>query len=171
MNETINTLLLRRSIRDYEGKLVDECILNEIMKAGTYAPSARNSQSSIIIHVKDEKVRMKIKELSKIIRGVDAFYNAPHMILVLSRFDSFCPIQDGSLVLGNMMVAAKSLGVGTCWINCLKDILKLPEAKELKDLIDPNDEYIAVGALILGYPKDDKWPDEKAKKEDYIRVI
>ena len=171
MNETINTLYTRRSIRDYEEMQVNEEILNEIMKAGTYAPSARNSQSSIIIYVKDENVRLKIKELSKIIRGMDAFYNAPHMMLVLSKAESFCPIQDGSLVLGNMMVAARSLGVGTCWINCLKDILKLPEAKDIKDLIDPNDEYIAVGALILGYPKDKEWPSEKPKKQDYIKVI
>ena len=62
MNETINTLYLRRSIRDYEERLVEEYILDEIMKAGTYAASARNSQSSIIIHVKDEQIRLKIKE-------------------------------------------------------------------------------------------------------------
>lgn len=171
MNETINTLKLRRSIRDYSETKVNEEILNQIMQSGTYAPSARNSQSSIIILVKDVNISNKLKELSKKVRGVDSFYNAPHIMLVLSKYDSFCPLQDGSLVLGNMMIAARSLGVGTCWINSLKDILSLDEAKDIKHLIDPLDEYMAVGALILGYPKDDIWPDEKVKKNDYIRYI
>lgn len=171
MNDTIKTIIERRSIRDYEQQLVNKDILNEILKAGTYAPSARNSQSSIIILVEDEIVKNKLKELSVKLRGTDTFYNAPHIVLVLSKKDSFCPIQDGSLVLGNMMLAAKSLNVGSCWINSLKDILNMEEADDIKEKIDPNNEYIGVGALILGYPKNNIWPSEKTKKEDYIRYI
>ena len=94
MNDTIKTIIERRSIRDYEQQLVNKDILNEILKAGTYAPSARNSQSSIIILVEDEIVKNKLKELSVKLRGTDTFYNAPHIVLVLSKKDSFCPIQD-----------------------------------------------------------------------------
>ena len=69
------------------------------------------------------------------------------------------------------MLAAKSLNVGSCWINSLKDILNMEEADDIKEKIDPNNEYIGVGALILGYPKNNIWPSEKTKKEDYIRYI
>lgn len=171
MNDTLNTLYNRRSIRSYESKKVDKEIINEILKAGTYAPSARNMQSSIIIVVNDNQVHKKLVELGSSFRGMDPFYGAPHIILVLSKKDTFCPIQDGSLVLGNMMLAAKSLNVGSCWINCLKDILELDEAKELKEKITEGGTYIPVGALILGYPKDNVWPDAKERKEGYIRYL
>ncbi len=171
MNETLNTIYNRRSIRSYDQKEVSKEILSEILKAGSFSASARNMQSSIIIMVNNKDIHNKLVELGTNIRGMDPFYGAPHMILVLSKKETFCPIQDGSLVLGNMMLAAKSLGVGSCWINCLKDILELPEAKELKETITENGTYIPVGALIVGYPKDDVWPEAKERKEDYIRYI
>ncbi len=171
MNNTIDAIYSRRSIRSYESTKVSEDILKEIMIAGTYAPSARNMQSSVIYLVKDDVVHNKLVDLGVLLRGSDPFYGAPHIVLVMSKKDTFCPIQDGSLVLGNMMLCARDFGVGSCWINCLNDILNLKEAKELKDLIDPNNEYVGVGALILGYPKDGIWPKEKEKKKDYIKYL
>ncbi len=173
MNETINTIISRRSVRCFEEQKISTKDLELIVKSGTYAPSALNMQSGKIIVINDQATINLLKTIGTNVspKHTDPFYGAPNIILVLVKKDSYCPIQDGSVIMENMMLACRSLNIGCCWINCLKDILLQPNAKELSNKINPNNEYIAVAGLVLGYPKDNLWPDEKPRKVNYVEYI
>ena len=170
MNETLNTIANRRSIRSFEPTTISDNDLKLILEAGTCAPSAMNMQSGKIFLVTDPTIQNELRKIGTSIspRKSDPFYGAPYIIIVLAKKNTPCPIQDGSLIMGNMVLASRSLGIGSCWINCLKDILNTEDGKKIKDIIDKDDEYLAVAALALGYPKDGIWPTTKEKKEDYI---
>lgn len=170
MNDTLNTIYNRRSIRNFESTPISNKDLNLILEAGTYAPSAMNMQSGKIFLVTDPTIQNELRRIGTTIspRKSDPFYGAPYIVMVLAKRDTHCPIQDGSLIMGNMMLASRSLGIGSCWINCLKDILNAEDGKKIKNIIDKDDEYLVVAALALGYPKDGSWPTTKEKKADYI---
>lgn len=170
MNETLNTIYNRRSIRSFKDEKISEHDLDLIIKAGTLSPSALNMQSGKIVVVKSEEVINLLREIGTSIfpKHVDPFYGAPNIILVLVKKDTFCPVQDGSVIMENMMLACRSLGIGSCWINCLNDILNNDSAKGIKKLIDEHDEYIGVAGMAFGYPKDDVWPEAKPRKNDYV---
>ncbi len=171
MNETIQTISTRRSYREFTDKPVSTENLNLILQAGTFAPSAMNRQSAEIIVIKNETKREVLRALGmKLFDGRDPFYGAKEIILVAALKDSKCPIQDGSCVLQNMFLAAESLGIGSCWINCVEDIFQSPEGLELKHSLGISDELIIVGTCILGYPK--KYPEyPKKRKAQYIRFV
>lgn len=173
MNETLNTIFNRRSIRNFDTKEISNDDLNLILQAGTCAPSALNMQSGKIFLVCDKHIQNELRRIGTTIspRKTDPFYGAPYIIMVLTKKSTPCPLQDGSLILGNMMLASRSLGIGSCWINCLKDILNTDDGQIIKKKIDENDEYLVVGALALGYPTNDMWPEAKAKKDNYINYL
>ena len=169
MNETIQTILARRSVRSYESKPLSDEILDTIMNCGIWAPTAMNQQSPLIINIKDSTI---IKELVNIgtklsPRKSDPFYGAPHIILVFAQMSTHCPVQDAALAMENMMLAATSLGIGTCWINALKDILTTPDGQMLRKRLKITDDHQPIAALILGYPKDNLWPEPKKRKDNY----
>lgn len=170
MNETLNTIANRRSIRSFESKEISKEDMELILQAGANAASAMNMQSGKIFLVTDPTIQNELRRIGASIspRKTDPFYGAPYIIMVLAKKNTPCPIQDGSLILGNMMLASRSLGIGSCWINCLKNILSTDEGKKIKEMIDKDDEYLVVAALVLGYPKDNIWPASKEKKKDYI---
>lgn len=173
MNETIKTIIERRSVKNYETKQVPQEKLDLILKAGTYAASGRGLQPSVILVIQDEDI---IKELSKINAEIferqgDPFYGAPTILMVLTEKDRSTGIEDASLVLGNMMLAAHSLGLGTCWIHRARQELNYKYVQEMleRNGID-HTKYIGVGHLSLGYPKGEIKP-AAPRKEDYIRYI
>lgn len=173
MNDTLDTIFTRRSIRSFKEEKISNKDLELILKAGTFAPSALNMQKGKIVVVENPKIIQQLREIGTSIfpKHIDPFYGAPHIILVLVKKDSFCPIQDGSVIMENMMLACRSLNIGSCWINCLSDILKNEKATNIKKQIDEHDEYIGVAAMAFGYPKDNKWPEAKPRKNDYIMYI
>ena len=116
-----------------------------------------------------------IKKLSKLnakIMGkdVDPFYSAPTVIVVLADKTKYTYIEDGSLVLGNLMNAAHSLGIGSCWIHRAKEEFATEEGKELLKKWNISDNYVGIGHCILGYPSE-KLHEPKPRKEDYITII
>lgn len=120
MNETLTTLNTRRSIRRYRPEQVRPETLDAILEAGTYAPSAMGKQSAVMAVVQDPETIALLSRLNAEIQGrpgTDPFYGAPTVVVVLADGETYNWMRDGSLVMGNLMNAAWSLGVGSCWIN------------------------------------------------------
>ena len=133
MNETINTIISRRSIKAYTDQMVSDHLLNEITSAATYSASGMNKQSAMMVVVKDKALRDKLSKLNASILGTDKdpFYNAPIVVVVLADSNVRTYIEDGSLVMGNLMNASFSVGVSSCWIHRAKEMFETEEGKEL----------------------------------------
>ena len=169
MNETIQTILNRTSTKSYKSDPISQEILDEIIKAGTYAATGRNKQAPIILAVTNKQVRDELARLNAKIMGMDEtfdpFYNAPVVLIVLAKKDVNTRVYDGSLVMGNLMLAASSLGVGSCWVHRAKEEFELPEGKQILQSLGIEDEYEGVGHCLLGYaqtqsavkPRKDNW--------------
>lgn len=172
MNEVIKNIKERRSIRKYENKMVPKEIIEKIVEAGTYAPSGMGKQSSIIIAITNKEIRDKLSKLNAKIMGaeIDPFYGAPVVLVVLSKKDVPTYIYDGSLVMENLMLAANSLKIGSCWIHRAKEEFETEEGKEiLRNLGINPEEYEGIGNCILGYKKEEG--NLKPRKENYIYYI
>lgn len=154
MNETMKSLLERRSCRAYTDQAVPRELLEQILLAGSYAPSAKGLQPGKVVVLRD---REEIARLEKMNAAFSSnpdghpFYGAPVVLVVLAE-KSPNAMQDGSLIMGNLMLAAHSLGLGSCWINRAKEELETPEGKQLLSAWGLDESYVGVGHCILGYP-------------------
>ena len=153
MNETISCLLNRRSVRAYRPEQIKPAELETILQAGLYAPSAMNLQPSIMLVIQDRETISMLSRLNAEVMGrdTDPFYGAPTVIVVLADKNAPNHIQDASLVMGNLMNAAFSLGVDSCWINRAREVFEMPEARALLREKGISDDYVGVGNCILGY--------------------
>ena len=153
MNETISCLLNRRSVRAYRPEQIKPAELEEILQAGLYAPSAMNRQSAVMLVIQDRETISMLSRLNAEVMGrdTDPFYGAPTVIVVLADKNAPNHVQDASLVMGNLMNAAFSLGVDSCWINRAREVFEMPEAKALLREKGISDDYVGVGNCILGY--------------------
>ena len=172
MNEILNNMKTRRSIRKYKDEMIPDEIIDQIIEAGTYAASGRNHQASIIIAVKDQTVRNQLSKLNAQVMGVDSdpFYGAPVVLVVLAKKDWPTHVYDGSLVMGNLMLAAHSLNVGSCWIHRAKEVFEMDEGKEILKFLGIEDEYEGIGNCILGYVDGDM-PEAAPRKDNYVYKI
>ncbi len=157
MNETLHTLLNRRSCRKFLPTAVEREQIDRIVQAGLYAPSGKGQQSPAIIIVTNPDVRRRLSVLNAEILdrpNFDPFYAAPVFLIVLARTD--CPHRqiDGTLTLGNMMNAATAEGLGSCWIHRCRETFERPEWQAwLSEVgLDPEHTYEGVGFLALGQP-------------------
>ena len=171
MNNTINDIMSRRSIRKYKPEQISREELDIVLQAGISAPTGKNRQSPILIAVQNKEVRDLLSRMNAQVLGadVDPFYGAPTVVVVLAEANSPHAVPDGSLVLGNMMNAAKAIGLGSCWINRAREVFDSEEGKQLLAQWGVEGEYIGIGNCILGYPDED--PVMKPRKPDYIRYI
>lgn len=171
MNNTINDIMSRRSIRKYKPEQISREELDIVLQAGICAPTGKNRQSPILIAVQNKEVRDLLSRMNAQVLGadVDPFYGAPTVVVVLAEANSPHAVPDGSLVLGNMMNAAKAIGLGSCWINRAREVFDSEEGKQLLAQWGVEGEYIGIGNCILGYPDED--PVMKPRKPDYIRYI
>ena len=143
------------------------------MKAGLYAPSAKNFQSSVLVSVQDADTIARLEELNCRILGTPdghPFYGASTLVAVLS--DSTYPnwIQDGTLVMGNLMNAAAAMGIGSCWVNRAMESFDLPEGKALLAKWGLNENWKGIGYCILGYT-DAAVLGDKARKENRVLYV
>ena len=168
-NPILETLKSRRSVRAYLSKQVDEEALQAILEAGTYAATGMNRQSPIILCVQDPEVREMLRRLNAAVMGSDGdpFYGAPTVLVVLADRAVRTCVEDASLVIGNMMNAAFSVGVDSCWIHRAKEEFETAEGKALLASLGIEGDYVGVGHLILGYRSGDL-PVTRPRKENYI---
>ena len=170
MNETLKVLKERRSIRRYKAEQIKNEELNAILEAGTWAPTGMGKQSPVMVVVQDRETIAYMSKLNAEIMGkpdTDHFYGAPTVVVVLADSTNANWVRDGSLVMGNLMNAAASLGLGSCWINRALELFDRPEGKELLKKWGLDEKYRGVGNCILGYI-DGEIPTPKPRKESYI---
>ena len=170
MNEVIRALKERRSIRSYRTEQVREEDLQQILEAATYAPSGMGAQPVILVAVQDPETIAWMSKLNAEIQGnpgTDPFYGAPTVVVVLGDGEKLNWLQDGSLVMGNLMTAAAALGLGSCWINRAMELFDRPEGKELLKKWGLPETYRGVGNCILGYVEGDL-PAPKPRKDGWI---
>lgn len=154
MNEVIKNIKTRHSVRKFKSDSVEKSLIAEITDAGLYAASGMNRQSPIIIAVTNRELRDRLMKMNAAVMGrdgTDPFYGAPVILVVLAKKDAPTHVYDGSLVLGNMMLAAHSLGLSTCWIHRAKEEFESAEGKEILKELGIEGDYEGIGHLALGY--------------------
>ena len=150
---TYETMLKRRSCKKYKSDMVSDELIDKVVNAGLYAASGKNRQASIIIAVTNREIRDELSLLNAKILGsdIDPFYNAPAVLVVLADRDINTYLYDGSLTMGNMMLAAEELGLGSCWIHRAKEMFDMEEGKALLKKLGIEGNFEGIGNLVLGY--------------------
>ena len=173
MNETLKVLETRRSCRNFDReKMVSEEDIQAIVKAGTYAATGMGRQSPIIIAVTNQELRNKLSaENAKIVgTDTDPFYGAPVILIVLA--DKSIPTYkyDGSLVMGNLMNAAESLGINSIWIHRAKEEFESDFGKKILADLGIEGDYEGIGHCAIGYAKAPVNAPAK-RKDDYVYFV
>ena len=170
--QALENIYTRTSCKKYKSDKVDEALIDEVIKAGVSSATGKNAQSPIIIKITNKKVRDELANLNASIMGrdgIDPFYNAPVVLVVLAKKDVFTHVYDGSIVMANMMLAAHALGLGSCWIHRAKEEFETEYGKKLLKSLGINEEYEGIGNLVLGYEEVKSNP--KPRKENWVYEI
>ncbi len=174
MGDVLECIKTRRSIRSFKKDMVPKELIEKIMEAGTYAASGMNVQVPVIIAITDpEKCDALRKANAKFMgkdESFDPFYGAPVILVVLALKERPTYVCDGSLSLGNMMLAAHELGLGTCWIHRAKEEFELPEWKEWAKSLGIEGEFEGIGHLALGYIEGD-YPSAPPRRPNRTYMI
>ena len=173
MNETIKNLIERRSIRSYKPDQIKDEELADILEAGIHSANGMNLQPVTIVAVQDKATRDKLEEINARIIGQDIkpFYGAPTVLVVLYNPEvSPVGLFDATLALGNLMNAAHSIDVDSCWIHRAKETFETPEGKELLREWGLPENLVGVGNLILGY-RDCEYPEPTPKRDDIVKYV
>lgn len=172
MTDVLNKIKTRRSIRKFKPDMVPGEILNHIITAGTYAATGMNTQSPIIIAVTNKEMRDKLSAMNARIMGSkgDPFYGAPVILIVLADKNCVNRVYDGSLVMGNLMLAAHELGIGSCWIHRAKEEFETEEGLEILKSLGITGEYEGIGHCALGYV-DGEYPKTPDRKENWVYYL
>jgi len=185
MNETMKNIMDRRSIRQFKDKPIDASELEAILEAGKHAPSAVNEQPWHFTVVESPELLQKTNAVTKELfsqsgnptyeqraksEGFSPFYNAPLFIIVSCDSAAVAPLQDGALAIGNMFLAAKSLGIGSCWIHAMNFVLESAAGRELREELLIPKGNILVGAGAFGYNAGEN-PDPSPRKNDTVSYL
>ena len=170
----LEQILHRRSIRRFKAELPTREEIEKITEAGTYAPSGRGQQSGLILAITNKELRDRISAMNNVVwggeEGFDPFYGAPAILVVLGKKDSAHKVYDGSLIMGNMMLAADALGLGTCWIHRAKEEFDSEEGKAILKSLGIEGDYEGIGHLVLGYAAGPA-AEPAPRKADYVYRI
>lgn len=174
MSETMKTIRTRRSIRKFQEKMPERELIDRVIEAGTYAATGMGRQSPIIVAVLNKEVRDKLSRMNAEImgaaEGMDPFYGAPVVLIVLADKAMPTYVYDGSLVMGNLMLAAKDAGLGSCWIHRAKEEFESEEGKALLKSLGITGDYEGIGHCVLGYVDGDE-PEAAPRKDDYVYYV
>ncbi|MDO4715409.1 MAG: nitroreductase [Bacteroidales bacterium] len=173
MNEILQAILTRRSVRRFLPEQISDEALAAILEAGTYAPSSRGQQRCFIVAVQREALRQRLAAINARYASnptADPFFGAPTHIYVFAPADYPFGLQDGSAIMQNLLLATHSLGLGGCWINRCVETFATAEGKAIMSSMGLPEGLQGVAAVALGFPA---IPASKAKprKADYTRVI
>jgi nitroreductase len=173
--ESISTELFktRRSVRSFVAdRMPPMQLVNEIIEAGTYAPTGRGKQSPVIIAVTNKGVRDKLSKMNAEILGTsgDPFYGAPVVLVVLALRSIPTYLYDGSLVMGNLLNAANAVGLGSCWIHRAKEIFDSQEGKKMLCEWGLEGDYEGIGNCVVGYAVAPANPPAPRKPGYVVRV-
>ena len=170
MKNAIEIMKERRSCRSFKPDAVDRGLIEKVCEAGTYAASGMGRQSAKIIAVTDKELRDRLMKMNAAFMGkedFDPFYGAPVILIVLADKTVPTYVYDGSLVMGNLMNAAESLGLGSIWIHRAREEFDSDEGKAILRELGVEGEYEGIGHCALGYaaaPSNAAAP----RKSDYV---
>lgn len=171
MNEIIKAMEERRSIRKFKPEMPKKEDLQQIVEAGLYAANGMGRQATITVAVTNKELRDKLSAINCKIGGwdesVDPFYGAPAILIVLAEKDWRNRVYDGSLVMGNMMLAAHSLGLGSIWIHRAKEEFEMPEYQQLLKELGVEGEWEGIGHCAVGYI-DGEMPEAAERKPNRV---
>ena len=180
MQSTIDILKTRRSVKKFNDKKVSKDDLENILSAAVNAPTGMNAQSPKILVIQRKDIIERFSKWNKSFYpeelqsqlpvDFDPFYNASTLIIVLADKTFNTYVEDGSLVIGNILNAASSLGIGSCWIHRAKEEFDSLQGKELLKVWNLSENYVGIGHVVLGYP-DGELPPAAPRKEDYILYV
>ena len=172
MNDVIKNMIERRSIKKYKDEQIKKEDLELILEAGKYAANGMGLQSPVMVVLQEKEVIKKYAKMNAAVMGMDKdpFYGAPTVVIVLADKNRGTCIEDGSLVIGNMMNAAHSLGIGSCWIHRAYQVFESDEGKAMLKEWGIEGEYRGIGNCILGY-MDGEYPGAKDRKENYVYYV
>ncbi len=186
MNETINSLLTRRSIRKYKPEQFPDEAMELILKAALHAPSARNTQpwhitalrgqgviDQLTREVKAATARMPDNPYAKSVgsEGYTVNFHAPTFVIVSADPSASPMVQaDCALLLGNMFNAARSLNIGSCWVNQLGVLSDEPGFRKILSKIGIPEKNRIYGCAALGYP-DGPYPHAAKRSENTVNYV
>ena len=156
----------RRACRAFKDQEVEQSKIDEIIEAGLLAPSGMNRQTPVVIAIKDKKTRDELMELNRSIMGrdMDPFYGAPVILLVIANKNGLS-LHDGGATIENMLLEATNQGLASCWIHRAEEEIRSEEGRRILSFTGLNfDDYIGIGHVIVGCPKDDFVPVPKVIK-------
>ena len=168
MSDIIRAMEERRSIRNFKSDMPSKEDIEQIIEAGLYAANGMGKQATITVAITNKELRDRLSaENCKIggwKEGFDPFYGAPVILVVLADKNWANRVYDGSLVMGNMMLAAHSLGLGSIWIHRAKEEFDMPEYRRLLKELGVEGEWEGIGHCAIGYIEGDV--PKAAKRKD-----
>ena len=169
MNETLDNLKTRRSIRSFLPKQVEKDLLDLVLEAGTYAPTGGGKQTPVIVAVQDETTVRQLSRMNAAVNGNenDPYYGAPTVLVVLAERSRGTYLLDGAAVITTLLNAAHAVGLGSCWIHRAKEMFESDAGKALLREWGIEGDYEGIGQVILGYPAGAA-PEPAPRKENYI---
>lgn len=174
MKETLIDIKERRSCRKYTAQPVEKELLEAVLEAGTYAATGHGTQSPRILVAQQPGLVKKLSDMNAVVWGkpIDPFYGAPVAVIVMADKNAPTGRQDACLVMGNLMLAAHAVGLGSCWINRAKEMFSTPEGAELLSSwgVDPA-AYEGMGICVLGHAEEGALHPAKPRKADYITYL
>lgn len=172
MKSCMEIILTRRSVKKYKSDMPKREDIDKIIEAGLAAASGRNLQASVIVAVTNKEIRDRLSRDNAAVMdaGADPFYGAPCVLVVLAKKTAHTYLYDGSLTLGNMMLAAHELGLGSCWIHRAKEVMAQPQWQEWIASLGFEGEYEGIGNLVVGY-LDGEYPAPKEKREGRVVYV
>lgn len=169
MNEVLQALKTRRSVRAYQPRQVEKEVLDAVLEAGTYAPTGSGKQSPVIVAVQDPDTVRQLSRMNAAVNGnqSDPFYGAPTVLVVLADKSRGTYLLDGASVITTLLNAAHAVGLASCWIHRAKEEFESEEGKALLKKWGIAGDYEGVGHVVLGYAA--KEPGEPGpRKSDYV---
>lgn len=171
MNAAMENILTRRSVRAFEEKEIPREELEQIAKAAIYAPSGQNKQTWKITVVTD---RAKIQALAKAVgeklgrEGYDMY--SPQVLVIPSNDrDNHHSQDDNACAMENIMLAAHSFGIGSVWLNQVRDVCDVQEVRDILRDWEIPDNHVIFGIAALGYPKTSA--DQNPEKKGQIHFV
>lgn len=163
----------RRSVRKFLPQIPERWMLEKVVEAGLWAPSGHNKQPWAFVVVTDEETKRQLAEDNKAFcdfETANPFYDAPAYIIVLAQKSTRTYLYDGALAMGQMMIAAHTLGLGTCWIHRARQTFELTRWQKWLKSLGFEGEYEGIGHLAIGYPEG-ALPNARPRKEGLVKFV
>lgn len=174
MNETLKTLYTRRSIREFKNEQIPDEDLALILHAAAYAPSGRNQQKWNFTVIQNANLLKQLADDIKLELNMKRefqynFYGAPTLIIISADRNNKTGNLDCAAALENILIAATSLNIGSCWINQLNNVCDTPKIRTLLNSFQIPEDHIVWGCAALGYST--KTPEAPPRKKGIIKII